>query len=266
MVMNIEKISENSNQQSKETDTIASATHQMEASFHEVAQSTSTASDASSHASQAGKETEMITNNAIEQVEHLAQEIHGGNEVMIELQVLVSEITTVLDVIGTIADQTNLLALNAAIEAARAGESGRGFAVVADEVRTLASRTQQSTTEIQQSIERLSLGTKKAVLSMTTSKQSGKAALEHSHNTKNAISAISHSLNEIDLMNSQVATACEEQQMTTQEINLRVQNIVQGCHRNTDIVNESNLLSDQLEKIVADIANLMSQFKVQSQS
>lgn len=252
----------NINSQMKDTDSIAAAINEMETSFQQVSDYTNSASDSSRTANQTGKETQAKVENSMTQMEQLAKEISSSNRVISELQGNVGEIGSVLDVITNIAEQTNLLALNAAIEAARAGEQGRGFAVVADEVRTLASRTQQSTVEIQNMIQRLSEGTKKAVDTINTSTHRSEDAMGKAGETRTAIERITHSLDEIEEINFQVATAFNEQKSTTTDINQRIQNIVTSCEMTQANISESNDLSKQLSTLVKDIKSSMNQFKI----
>ena len=151
------------NEQRSETDQVAAAMNEMTATVQEVASNANQTASASHNANEAAKEGAYIATEALGGIEMLVKEMRGAAEVIAKLDSQSNDIGMVLDVIRGIAEQTNLLALNAAIEAARAGEQGRGFAVVADEVRTLASRTQQSTEEIQKMIEGLQVGAQEAV-------------------------------------------------------------------------------------------------------
>jgi methyl-accepting chemotaxis protein len=155
----------------------------------------------------------------------LAEQIENTANVIHQLEEDSENIGKVLDVIKGIAEQTNLLALNAAIEAARAGEQGRGFAVVADEVRTLAGRTQESTAEINQVIEKLQLGSQKAVDVMNKSREDAQSVVEQATQAGTSLSVISTAVERINDMSSQIASAAEQQNSTAEEINRNITNI-----------------------------------------
>ncbi|MGD8640789.1 MAG: methyl-accepting chemotaxis protein, partial [Gammaproteobacteria bacterium] len=166
-----EETRKGADKQQQETDEVAIAVNEMSASGQEVARNANSAADAAHNADVAADNGRQVVGHTIEAIDSLANEVKEAGAVIDRVEQDSESIGGVLDVIRGIAEQTNLLALNAAIEAARAGEQGRGFAVVADEVRTLASRTQQSTAEIQSMIERLQSGTREAVNVMDQSRQ-----------------------------------------------------------------------------------------------
>lgn len=172
------------------------------------------------------------------------------------------EIGGVLDVIQGIAEQTNLLALNAAIEAARAGEQGRGFAVVADEVRTLAGRTQQSTQEIEAKIGRLQAGAKEAVTMMQASKEKTREGVEAASNTGVSINTIREGIQVITEMNTQIATAAEQQSQVAEEMNRNLVSISDAVDRTAEIAIQTASSADGMVDLSVRLHGLIGRFKV----
>ena len=194
-------------------------------------------------------------------VEGLRSNMFGASEAITELSRNTNEIGSVLDVIRGIAEQTNLLALNAAIEAARAGEQGRGFAVVADEVRNLAQRTQESTMEIQQMIEKLQSGAEQSVSAMQESLTSLDKTSELSAESEQALKAITNLLNNILGMNDQIASATEEQSLTLKAISGQVNQANEFSKSSTESFTSLRSSSHQLNEVVAKFEGLIQKFK-----
>ncbi|WP_404940751.1 methyl-accepting chemotaxis protein [Pseudomonas sp. 5Ae-yellow] len=165
-------------QQTHEVAQVATAMHEMTTTVQDVARNAAGAAEASHQAEQEAQQGRKLATQTIDAIQTLAEEVERAADVIQSLEKESGNITSVLSVIQGTAEQTNLLALNAAIEAARAGEQGRGFAVVADEVRALASRTQQSTTEIQSMITRLQAGADQAVSVMQSSREKAGRGVE----------------------------------------------------------------------------------------
>tara|TARA_B100001059_G_scaffold216856_1_gene235606 strand:- start:162 stop:1142 length:981 start_codon:yes stop_codon:yes gene_type:complete len=165
-------------QQTHEVAQVATAMHEMTTTVQDVARNAAGAAEASHQAEQEAQQGRKLATQTIDAIQTLAEEVERAADVIQSLEKESGNITSVLSVIQGTAEQTNLLALNAAIEAARAGEQGRGFAVVADEVRALASRTQQSTTEIQSMITRLQAGVDQAVSVMQSSREKAGRGVE----------------------------------------------------------------------------------------
>ena len=218
------------------------------------------------------RKSETTNNNAdkgkhgveqtIRQITNLSEKLLDSESVVKELEKESVTIGSVLGVIRGIAEQTNLLALNAAIEAARAGEQGRGFAVVADEVRSLASRTGDSTQEIQQMIERLQKNAEQAVSVMNKSKQQAEESVEDASRAGNALETIADAVNTINDMAAQIATAAEEQTTVNAEINRNVVNIVDLSKETANEAEQSNQASMDLANLANMLNQQVEQFKV----
>lgn len=241
--------------QRQDTDQVATAVNQLSAVVQDVARSASEAAAAAESADTAtasGKELVTRTRDANHAV---AQDVDHAATVISDLSTDSQQIGTVLDVIRGIAEQTNLLALNAAIEAARAGEQGRGFAVVADEVRTLASRTQQSTEEIQAMIERLQGRSRDAVEAMDKGRRNARVCVDQVAEAEEALTRISAAVTRINELNAQIATASEQERATTEMINGSVAGIAsvadaaaEGTARTLESVRQLAELADRLRE------------------
>lgn len=247
--------------QNVETDSVAAAVNQMTATSQEVSTSAANAAQSSEAVNAESERTKGVVSQSITSVEQLAHEVDDSSSVISSLAEDVQEINKVLDVIGGIAEQTNLLALNAAIEAARAGEQGRGFAVVADEVRTLAARTQQSTAEINDMIVRLRKGSEGAVEAMKQSREYGENSVSASKEAGESLEIVSESMRVINDMNTQIATAAEEQKTTMEELSKNISTISEISQRSMETAEESEQVSLELTKLGEQLRGLVNQFK-----
>ena len=249
-------------QQQSETDQVATAMNQMNATVHEVAQNASRAAEAADQADTEAANGKEVVGCTIDAIDDLASEVERAAEVVHRLEQHSDNISTVIDVIREIADQTNLLALNAAIEAARAGEQGRGFAVVADEVRTLASRTQKSTAEIHEVIERLQAGAQKAVGVMDDSRNQAKASVQQVTKAGASLESIRQAVATINDMNAQIASAAEEQSAVAEEINRNVVNISEVAEQTSAGARQTTTASEQLARLAESLQEMVNRFKI----
>ena len=254
--------SEGVSQQQNETEQVATAINEMNATVHEVASNAASAAEAASNANQEAISGQHIVDQAIKSINQLAGEIESVAGVIHGLENDSENIGTVLDVIKNIAEQTNLLALNAAIEAARAGEQGRGFAVVADEVRTLASRTQQSTTEIEDMIDKLQDAAKNAVNKMEQGQTRTKETVEQATNAGQSLAAITQAVSVINDMNTQIASASEEQSSVAEEINQNIIRISKISEDAAEGTQKTQSHSEELSRLSGSLQTLLMKFKV----
>ncbi len=249
-------------QQQTETSMVVTAMNEMTATVQEVARHATDAAAAANTADLASSEGKQVVIGTMNSIESLSREVHSAATVISQLEKDSENIGTVLDVIKGIAEQTNLLALNAAIEAARAGEQGRGFAVVADEVRTLASKTQQSTQEIQEMIEKLQAGAQSAVKVMDESRVKAEESVSQAAKAGSSLEEITNSVSLIKDMNTQIATAAEQQSSVAEEINRNVVNISDIVDRTAEGAGQTATASEELAKLAGDLQHLVNQFKV----
>lgn len=250
------------NQQQSQIDQVATAMNEMTATVQEVARHAQEAASTATEADDVASEGSKVVEQTISSINVLASEIENSAAIIKKVEEDGIQIGTVLNVIKSIAEQTNLLALNAAIEAARAGEQGRGFAVVADEVRTLASRTQESTQEIQDMIEQLQSGSQQAVQAMANSQEKAQATVNQAGSAGSSLRAITSNVASISDMNLQIATAAEEQSAVSEEINRNVVEISQIAEQSAEGAQQTAIASEELSELAGQLQSLIQQFKV----
>jgi len=236
--------------------------NEMTTSVHEVARNASEASQSAARANDESTEGKKVVGKAIDSIDGLSNEVKKAADVIKELESDSEKIGAVLDVIQGIAEQTNLLALNAAIEAARAGEQGRGFAVVADEVRTLASRTQQSTQEIEQMIERLQKGARTAVTVMQEGSKQANETTGLAADAAASLEGIIRAIGTINDMNAQIASAAEEQGAVAEEINRNVVKINEGVQDVAAGSDQTATATEELARLASELRESVQRFRI----
>lgn len=249
-------------QQYRQVDQVATASHEMSATAQDVARSAAQAAHAARDADEATRQGLKVIDQTTGSIDNLAADMSTAMIQVEGLAVSSEKIGSVLEVIRAIAEQTNLLALNAAIEAARAGEAGRGFAVVADEVRNLARRTQESVEETRLVIEHLQTGTQEVVSSMSNNHRQAQNSVEHVSQAVTALRRIGEAVTVISDMNLQIASAAEEQSAVAEEINSNVATIRDVTESLSGQANESARVSQSLNSLANHQQSLMDQFRV----
>ncbi len=249
-------------EQQSQTEQVATAMNEMSATVQEVSRNIAGTAHAAEEANAETADGRQVVGDAVQAIRQLAGQIENAADVIRQLEQDSENISAVMDVIRGVAEQTNLLALNAAIEAARAGEQGRGFAVVADEVRTLAGRTRESTEEINQVIEKLQAGSRKAVDVMHRSREEAQSVVEQASKAGASLSAISEAVARINDMSTQIASAAEQQTATAEEINRNISNISKMADETASGAQQTAAASGDLARLGSELQDAVGQFKV----
>ncbi|AUJ71082.1 MULTISPECIES: methyl-accepting chemotaxis protein [Pseudoalteromonas] len=248
--------------QQAQVEQAATATTEMSSTSHGVSNSAHQALQEIKNADKEAERVKGISHENKHTIEQLAREVDEASRVINKLHQDSASIGSILDVIRGIAEQTNLLALNAAIEAARAGEQGRGFAVVADEVRSLASKTQESTQEIQAMIESLQAGAEEAVGAMSKGKQQAESCVNQSDLANEALNSITAAVSQAHDVSEEIANAANEQQQVAQEISERLESIVTIAEQTAEGASQTSISSSEVAKLAEELRLSVEQFKV----
>ncbi len=211
---------------------------------------------------QTGRHTHEQVTAAIASFEALGDDVGTGAGLIQELANDISQVDSVLEVINSIAEQTNLLALNAAIEAARAGEHGRGFSVVADEVRSLASRTQQSTGDIQQLVERVHKGSARATGFMKASQEKSEAALEGARSAREQLTLMVEAIARVESANSTIVDAAQRQGDLAEKVIQRTRTVESVSRKTLAEARESARYCRDVDELSRSLSELVARFRV----
>ncbi|WP_347900491.1 methyl-accepting chemotaxis protein [Pseudomonas purpurea] len=269
MASSLEKLQQTSAQTNQilvrhasETDQTVTAITEMSSTADSVAENAAETAAFTQRANEHADRSRVVVGEASSSVIALIDEVASATHKVESMQQDAQRITEILGVIGAIAGQTNLLALNAAIEAARAGEQGRGFAVVADEVRALAARTQDSTSQINEMLSRLTQGVSSSVTAMENTQASCQSAADATARVNAGLDEMAGSVSHINSLSTQIATAAEQQSAVTEEIN---RSMVQIRHMVDELVQSGHateLNTRQLLEANGRVSSIMGRFKV----
>jgi methyl-accepting chemotaxis protein len=262
LVSNIQQANAGVASQMQETDMVATAVTEMVATIEEIASNTTDAADKAQQTNVNANKGREGVDLTINQIKVLSNKLVASESVINELAKDSQTIGSVLDVIRAIADQTNLLALNAAIEAARAGEQGRGFAVVADEVRSLASRTQESTKEIEHIIDKLQTRTQGIVVLMSECRKEGEESTTQASEAGRMLEEINNDVVNIMDMTTAIATAIQEQSAVASEVNRHIVSIRDVAEIASESAQQNEQMSSELTQQATVLTSEIKRFTI----
>ncbi len=251
------------NDHTVETEQVITAIDEMSASAGSIAQSATDAAKLTELTNSYAEDSKRTVNEAVSSVTALESDVADMSNTISTMNEDTKQIGSVLQVIGDIAEQTNLLALNAAIEAARAGEQGRGFAVVADEVRALASRTQQSTAQINEMLAKLNSTSHNVVNKMESTRKSCEATSTSTYQVMESLNTVTSSVAEINDLNTLMATSAEQQNQVTEEVSRNMAAIQGLIGQLNDSASQTDNISRELGGTSQGLSQVVGLFKIQ---
>ncbi|MBB1368139.1 methyl-accepting chemotaxis protein [Pseudoalteromonas sp. SR44-5] len=247
---------------SQASESIVSAVHQMSVASREVANVAQQSSKEADNSQHLAKQGLTAVANSSDKIVALSENMEHASNKSTELQQSSDNIAKVLEVIRAIAEQTNLLALNAAIEAARAGEQGRGFAVVADEVRTLATRTQESTNDIQKMVEQFANSVEQSLTAINGGKRFADEAVASFTQTNDVLNAMQESSVKVNDMAMQTAQATDEQTAVAEEISHNLSSLNEQTMQGGELARSTEEVAVRMNQLTDELNRLLQRFKV----
>jgi methyl-accepting chemotaxis protein len=256
------RITGNINEQESRANQIATASAEMSQTVIDVAKNASNIAESATETARIAKDGSLIVNDTVSKVRQISETVAASAQLMSSLGIRSMQIGEIINVIKDIADQTNLLALNAAIEAARAGEQGRGFAVVADEVRKLAERTTKATAEIGDMINAVRDETKRAVSAMEVGSEEVEKGVALATRAGEALGKIVESVNGLQALVQQIATATEEMSAVSETISQDIERIANASKETNDSAAKMTDTSLTQAKLSLDLKDAIMGFKL----
>lgn len=256
-----DKNSKHLDEQNRSTEIAATAIHEITTTITDVSRNTQNAALAANSTQQGVSNASDSIRSAAHAIEELVEGMEKSEDVMTHLDSSSREIGEVLSVIKEIADQTNLLALNASIESARAGEHGRGFAVVADEVRQLASRTRQSTDDINKMIDIIQHASGQAIVTVKHNSELSTETMTRIRSARQQLDEANHGVEEIYNLSTQIATAIEEQSQVMSEMDTNIHTIADLAESTHQGSNNINTISQKVVDQISDMHTTLTTFK-----